>query len=100
MKIAIIADIHSNLEALKIVLDDIKTRRIKHIICAGDIIGYGPNPNECIELMKNNLVISVRGNHDDQVIKMNNLDWFNDMARDALVWTHKKLSVESAHYLQ
>ena len=64
MKIAIIADIHSNLEAFEAVLKDIKSKEIDKIICLGDIVGYGSSPNECIELIKKNGIQSIQGNHD------------------------------------
>ncbi len=49
MQIAIVSDIHANLEALEVVLADIRKKKIKEIICLGDIIGYGPNPRECLQ---------------------------------------------------
>ncbi|MBU4241823.1 MAG: metallophosphatase family protein, partial [Nanoarchaeota archaeon] len=68
MKIALISDIHANLEAFEEVLKDIKKRNIKNILCAGDIVGFGANPNECCKLVKDNNIVSVKGNFDVDVI--------------------------------
>ena len=64
MRFAFISDIHANLEALEAVLNDIKGQNIDEVICLGDIVGYGANPNECIELIKNRCPETLLGNHD------------------------------------
>ena len=69
--IAMISDIHANLEALVAVLDDIRKHGIKKIYCCGDIVGYGANPNECIELVRANKIESVLGNHDYGIVGIN-----------------------------
>ena len=85
---AIISDIHSNLEALQAVLADIQSRNITEIYCLGDIIGYGPNPRECIDLaMQCQLVIL--GNHDQGA--MFDPDGFNPPAERAIFWTRQQL---------
>ncbi|MFQ5474523.1 MAG: metallophosphoesterase family protein, partial [Candidatus Nanoarchaeia archaeon] len=99
MKLAILSDIHSNLEALDAVLADLKKKGIKHIIVAGDIVGYGPNPNECISRLRKLGALCVRGDHDDQVIKMDDIDWFNDFAKVALIWTRKTLTESNKTWL-
>ena len=65
--LAIISDIHSNLEALEAVLGDIDKRGIKRIICLGDIVGYGPDPKECLDLVVDRCEVTVCGNHDQAV---------------------------------
>jgi putative phosphoesterase len=67
MKVAFISDIHGNIEALTAVLNDIKKQNIDKIYCLGDLVGYGPNPNEVIELIKNNKIQSIMGNYDDAI---------------------------------
>ncbi|HAG07563.1 MAG: Phosphodiesterase, family [Clostridia bacterium 62_21] len=67
MRLAVIADIHGNLEALKAVLADISGRNIDKICCAGDLVGYGPFPNEVIELIRREGIPTVLGNYDDAV---------------------------------
>ena len=64
MRRALISDIHGNLEALEVVLDDIKAQGITEIFCLGDIIGYGPNPRECIDRVMETCKITLLGNHD------------------------------------
>src|SRR5271167_5270085 len=61
---ALISDIHGNLEALEVVLSDIKSQGMTEILCLGDIIGYGPNPRECIDLVMDNCQVTILGNHD------------------------------------
>ena len=81
---AIISDIHSNLEALQAVLEDIASQNVTEIYCLGDIIGYGPNPRECIDLvMKCQMVLL--GNHDQGA--MFDPDGFNPPAERAIFWT-------------
>lgn len=100
MKIALLADIHSNLEALKSVLADIKKQNIKKILNSGDIVGYNCSPNEVIELIKKEKILSVRGNHDATSINLKkDFRLFNEYARAALVWTHQHLSTESKKFL-
>ena len=68
MPTAIISDIHSNAEALRAVLADIDRRGVDRIICLGDIIGYGPNPLECLDLVEERCEWSLMGNHDFGVL--------------------------------
>ena len=65
MKYAIISDLHSNLEALEAVFDDADTEGAESFLCCGDIIGYGANPNECIELLLERETQCILGNHDE-----------------------------------
>ena len=87
---AIISDIHSNLEALKAVLADIEDRHIKEIICLGDIVGYGPQPKECIDLASK-FKITILGNHDEAALFAEQTEYFNPVARDAVDWTREVL---------
>jgi len=92
MKAAVISDIHSNLEALQAVLKDIKKRRIKKIFCLGDLIGYGANPNECIDLCLKESDLIIAGNHDWAAIGKTDVNRFNPMASEAIRWTKNKLT--------
>lgn len=67
MRIAVISDIHSNIQALEAVFEDIDARGIDRIICAGDLVGYAPFPNEVIEQIKSRNIPTVMGNYDDGV---------------------------------
>ena len=74
--VAIITDIHGNLEALEAILKDIKTQEIDEVICLGDTIGIGPNSKECIDLLMENNVKSVLGNHEIYLLKGTDFDSF------------------------
>jgi predicted phosphodiesterase len=86
---ALISDIHGNLEALEVVLDDIKAQGISEIYCLGDIIGYGPNPRECIDRVMENCAVTLLGNHDQGA--MFDPDGFNVGAERAIFWTREQL---------
>ncbi len=89
---AIISDIHSNLEALTTVLDDIEKRGIKEVYCLGDVVGYGPNPKECLDLIIENTEWCVLGNHDYATLyEPTN---FNYAAEQASFWTREVLEEE------
>jgi len=90
---AVISDVHSNLEALAVVLDDIKKRDIETIYCLGDVVGYGPNPKECLDLIIRKTQWCVLGNHDYAVFyEPTN---FNYAAEQASFWTRFSLEGES-----
>jgi len=98
MKYGIISDIHSNLEALKVVLEEL--REVDRIICLGDIIGYGPLPNECIDEVRNlSSLYVVVGNHDLACIGWKDIGWFNEYAKRAILWTMDTLTKENKDYL-
>lgn len=65
MRYAIIADIHANLEALEVVLDDTKKQRVTHYACLGDVVGYNANPKECLDIIRGMNMPCVKGNHDE-----------------------------------
>lgn len=67
MKIAVISDIHSNIYALEAVLKDIESRNIDIVICTGDLVGYGTRPNEVIEVIRRNKILTIMGNYDDAI---------------------------------
>ncbi len=92
MPVAIISDIHGNLDALQVVLDDISGRDVDRILCLGDIIGYGPNPLECLDLVMAKCEWSLMGNHDFAV--MYEPTQFNASAEAASFWTRRQLENE------
>lgn len=100
MRVAIISDIHANIEALEAVLADIKRQKTDEIICLGDIVGYGANPNECIELIKNTCSLIILGNHDAAAIGLLSTDHFNVHAKIAIDWTAENLSAASQSILR
>ncbi|HBN79539.1 metallophosphoesterase family protein [Rubinisphaera italica] len=88
---AIISDIHGNLEALQAVLADIASKDISKLYCLGDIIGYGPNPGECIDLVMEKAQVTILGNHDQAA--MFDPEGFNAGAERAIFWTRKQLEI-------
>lgn len=88
--IALISDIHANTEALRAVLADIKANNITKIYCLGDVIGYGPEPRECIKLIQENVEFTLCGNHEEAVLF--NAEDFTPKARRAIDWTREQLN--------
>jgi diadenosine tetraphosphatase ApaH/serine/threonine PP2A family protein phosphatase len=101
MKYALLTDIHSNLEALTAVLEDIERRAvIEELWVLGDIVGYGPDPGECIRLLRSRKHIAVAGNHDASCCgRINAMYVMNPEAATACRWTSKALSPEDIEYL-
>jgi predicted phosphodiesterase len=87
---ALISDIHSNLEALQAVLQDIEKHNIQEVYCLGDIVGYGPNPRECVDLVMGCKVVLL-GNHDQGA--MFDPEGFNPSAERAIFWTRAQLEI-------
>ncbi|MBI2487318.1 MAG: metallophosphoesterase family protein [Deltaproteobacteria bacterium] len=99
MKYGIISDIHANLEALNTTLQEIDKLDANKIICLGDIVGYGANPNECLERIKERKIDSIMGNHDVVACGKKEPDNFNPVARDAALWTRHVLTQENREFL-
>ena len=103
MRYAIFSDIHSNLEAYQAVLENMSYERIDRYICLGDIVGYGANPKECInltrELIEKKGCLCVAGNHDSAVAEITPISSFNSFARLAVVWTRKNIDPAENNFL-
>src|SRR5580658_1147752 len=97
MRYAVISDIHGNLESLTVALGLVQEGDT--LLCSGDIVGYGPNPNECVALVRERAAQTVLGNHDVAAIENFGLDYFNPAARAALEWTQTVLSEPSRAWL-
>ena len=89
MRRALISDIHGNLAALKAVIADIAEQDVEETICLGDIIGYGPNPCECLDEVIAKCQLTILGNHDQAALF--DPDGFNPMALQAIYWTRDQL---------
>ena len=101
MRYAFIADIHSNLAALQAVLEDINSKGgVDEIWCLGDIVGYGAQPRECIQLIKKYCSVCIAGNHDLAAVGKLELSWFNPAAAEACQWTTGVLNPVDARYLE
>ncbi len=100
MRYGIFSDVHSNLEALEAVLACFKKERIQSFVCLGDIVGYGPNPNEVVQRIIGLKKIQITaGNHDYAVSGLKELTWFNDFAARSIIWTKRHLKEENKNFL-
>ncbi len=99
MRYAICSDVHANLEALEVVLSDILARRPQAILCLGDFVGYGPDPNGCVEQLRPHLTGAVAGNHDLAALGDLDIGTFNPLAQAAILWTRENLSAPVQGYL-
>lgn len=99
-KYAVISDVHANYEALKSVLKDINKRQVHDIFFLGDAVGYGPEPNESVWLLKSECKTIIAGNHDWGLLGLAETGSFNEYARMALAWTRGVLTEGSAEILK
>ncbi len=100
MRYAVISDVHANLEALNTVLKKVSEETFDSLLFLGDSVGYGPNPNECLETLKEKTKILLAGNHDWASVGMTDIESFNPYARAAVEWTKKILSNENRTFLR
>lgn len=98
MRYLILSDIHANLAGLDAVLAD-AADRYDTIVNCGDVVGYGPDPNEAIEFCRARCAAIVRGNHDKAVSGLTELEWFNPIARKSVEWTTANLQPDHASWL-
>ena len=100
MRYGIFSDIHSNTEALDVVLALFKKEGVEKYLCLGDIVGYGAEPQECIAKIRALKPIVIGGNHDWGCVEMTPVEYFNTYAREALFWTKSRLNVEELNFLR
>ncbi|HEY5813376.1 MAG TPA: metallophosphoesterase, partial [Terrimicrobiaceae bacterium] len=100
MKFAVFSDIHGNLEALEAVLSDIAAERVQEMICLGDIVGYGPNPAECIEMLRCLSCSVVLGNHDEACVEPGHDAGLNEYARAGIAFARKELNSAQMGWLR
>jgi len=100
MRIGILGDIHSNLEALTTVIAAMKRENVEHWVQVGDIVGYGPDPSACMDLVRELGCTVCLGNHDAAVVGLLDQDYFNTYARAAVEWTRGRLRKRDFEYLQ
>jgi predicted phosphodiesterase len=100
MKYAILADVHANLAALQAVLRDMEKQGCTHAACLGDIAGYGRQPKECLDLIRNLNIPCVKGNFDEYCSSDHPLTGFNAKATEQIRWTREQLSEEDRRWLR
>ena len=99
MRYLILSDIHANLTALEAALDAAKGRWEK-AVCLGDLVGYGPDPNEVIDRVRTLDAVTIRGNHDKAISGLTDPEEFNPVARNAVLWTREQLQPKNREYLE
>jgi predicted phosphodiesterase len=99
MRYLIISDVHANLTALNAVLEAADLSTVDQVWCLGDVIGYGPDPNECVERVREVATVCLVGNHDWAVLGKLDINDFNPEARRAVLWTRDVLNDAAADYL-
>lgn len=101
MRLMVFSDVHGNLEALQSVLSDAANRQVHRSICLGDLVGYGPSPNECIELVRSlKNCRCLAGNHDVAALWETSPYGMSSAAKEAILWTMDQLSSENREYLE
>ena len=99
MRIAILSDVHANLEALAAIIDAARQERVDRFVCLGDVVGYGASPNQCCEILRRIVGIALLGNHDAAVTGRMDYAFYYDAARHALDWTAGVLQPEHRAWL-
>ncbi|MGZ3497118.1 MAG: metallophosphoesterase family protein [Vulcanimicrobiaceae bacterium] len=97
MKYAVVSDIHGNLESLERAFALMEPD--ERVLCLGDIVGYGPNPNECVRMIRERASEVVLGNHDLAAIDNFGVEYFNEAARAAIHWTQGVIEEENVTWL-
>src|SRR4029077_14973344 len=100
MRVAVISDIHANLHALEAVLASIEEEAPDEIWCLGDVVGYGPRPNECADVVRERSTIVLVGNHDLAAIGKLDTAEFGPLAAESAHWTERALGDPQAEWLR
>ena len=100
MRIAVISDIHGNLPALETVVAHADSLGVAAFWCLGDIVGYGPFPNECTALVRERCSIVLQGNHDSGLVGETNVQEFNRDGLRAILWSREVVTRENAEFLR
>lgn len=99
-RVGIFSDIHGNVHALNAVLAELEKEQVDFIVCCGDVVGYGGNPNQCVEILRQREIPTIAGNHDFAALALVDITYFNDIAREAIIWTRDQLSPDNLAFLK
>jgi predicted phosphodiesterase len=100
MRYGFFSDVHSNLEALEAVIRDFEKEKIDKLFFLGDVVGYGPDPNQCVTIVTQTSDITLMGNHDHAAIGVLDATWFNQYARQAIDWTKEVLTPQNSKIIE
>jgi predicted phosphodiesterase len=98
----VVSDLHSNAEALKVVMNRVRRKKFDSVLCLGDFVGYGAQPNQILDTMRTvrGKKVFIRGNHDRVAAGLDNGEGFNHAAKTAALWTRDRLSPPNRHFLK
>lgn len=99
MKYAILSDIHGNLEALQVAFASLDREGVDQVICLGDIVGYGADPDACVDLIRARCEVTIQGNHDSAVVGSTSTETFTRRAQLSTDWTREQLTPENLEWL-
>ena len=99
MRYLILSDLHANWEALQAVLEQAQST-YDRVVCCGDLVGYGADPDAVTEWVRENVSTIVRGNHDKACAGLEDLEWFNPVARQSVLWTQGVMKPDNLDYLR
>ena len=100
MRVAVLSDVHSNLHALEAVLAEVDAGGFDELWCLGDVVGYGPRPNECAAILRERATVCLAGNHDLVVLGRIPMTTFADDAGAAALWTQRALDDDARTFLE
>jgi diadenosine tetraphosphatase ApaH/serine/threonine PP2A family protein phosphatase len=100
MRIALVSDVHGNLPAFEAVMEDVRESAAEETWCLGDLVGYGAQPEACVELARETCDVCLAGNHDLVVIEEIDIGDFSHSAAAAALWTRENISEETAGFLR
>ena len=100
MRIGLLSDVHANLPALEAVLRAMEAERVDVRYCLGDTVGYGPYPNECVDLVRSQCELVLKGNHDSGLIGETPVEDFNQYGLAAIEWSQKHVTDERKEFLR
>ena len=102
MRALVVSDLHSNLEALRAVMARVRRKKYEVVLCLGDFVGYGAQPNHVLDTMRTlrGRKVYIRGNHDRVAAGLDNADGFNNAAKTAALWTRDRLSAPNRRFLR
>src|SRR3954471_15767862 len=99
MRLALLSDIHSNLPALEAVLADVEGADVEEVWCLGDVVGYGAQPDECADLVRERCAVCLVGNHDLAALEQLDISTFSPAAAAAVRWTRERMTVSTRDFL-
>jgi diadenosine tetraphosphatase ApaH/serine/threonine PP2A family protein phosphatase len=99
-RVGIFSDIHGNLQALEAVLAELDKSDVDFLLCCGDVVGYGANPNECSKVLRDRQIPTLAGNHDYAALSLIDITYFNEVAKKAITWTRDMLDPENVDFLR